>query len=121
MGIISKIKEEFKVESIVSSEMESLIEKCAHIYAGHPEWLSSNDHIKTINFAKAVCSETARLATLAIGIKISGSARAEWIQGQVDKIYFQLRHWVEYGCAYGTIALKPNLESIDVFTPENMV
>ena len=77
--------------------------------------------IKTINFAKSICSETARLATLAIGIKIDGSARATWLQQQIDAVYFKIRHWVEYGCAYGTVFLKPNGESIDVFTPEDVL
>ena len=68
-----------------------------------------------------MCSETARLATLAIGIQIDGSARAAWLQEQIDKVYFQIRHWVEYGCAYGTVFIKPNGESLDVFTPADVM
>lgn len=117
----SKAREVFQIEDITSDAMKRLIERCANIYRGRPEWIDEDEHIKTINFAKAVCSETARLATLAIGISIEGSARAEWLQAQVEKIYFQLRHWVEYGCAYGTIILKPNGESIDIYTPEQFM
>lgn len=117
----SKAKEVFDIEDITSDEMKRMIDRCANIYKGRPDWVDQEDHIKTINFAKAVCSETARLATLAIGIQIDGSARAEWLQEQIDKIYFQLRHWVEYGSAYGTIILKPNGESIDVYTPEQFI
>ena len=101
--------------------MESLINRCANIYRGVPEWLDDKNNIKTINFAKSVCSETARLATLAIGIQIDGSARATWLQEQIDKVYFQIRHWVEYGCAYGTVFIKPNGESLDVFTPADVM
>lgn len=110
-------EEDFNIQAAEFPEMEALVNKCANIYRGTPYWLDDKDHIKTINFAKSVCSETARLATLAIGIQIDGSARAEWLQEQIDKVYFQLRHWVEYGCAYGTAFIKPNGESIDVFTP----
>lgn len=117
----SKAKEDFKIEPITSQIMDNMIERCAKIYAGRPEWLKPEDHIKTINFAKAVCSETARLATLAIGISISGSARADWLQAQIDKVYFQLRNWVEYGLAYGTIILKPNGETIDIYTPDKFI
>lgn len=117
----SKAKEEFNIDDITSDEMKRMIDRCANIYRGHPDWVDKDDHIKTINFAKAVCSETARLATLAIGIQIDGSARAEWLQQQIDKIYFQLRHWVEYGCAFGTIILKPNGESIDIYTPDQFL
>ncbi len=133
MGIIAKIKgwismilkrkvtEEFNVEQVTSSEMDKFINMCSSIYAGNPYWLDDDKHIKTINFAKSICSETARLATLAIGIKIDGSARATWLQQQIDKIYFNLRHWVEYGCAYGTIILKPNGSGIDVITPDRFI
>lgn len=117
----SKVKEEFQIESIVSLEMERMIEKCTNIYKGNPYWVDEEEHIKTINFAKAVCSEVARLATLAIGIQIDGSARAEWLQSQIDKEYFNIRRWMEYACAYGTVVLKPSGESIDLFTPGTFI
>lgn len=114
----SKAKEEFDIKDVSSPEMEAFVLKCANMYRGRPYWVDAEEHIKTINFAKSVCSETARLATLAIGITADGSSRAKWIQGQLDKIYFSLRHWVEYGCAYGTVILKPSIDSIDIVTPD---
>lgn len=117
----SKAKEEFNIEPIISQSMEDMIEKCFAIYQGKPYWLDDADHIKTINFAKAVCSETARLAMLGTKITIDGSARATWLQEQIDNIYFKLRDWVEYGCAYGTVILKPNGKGIDLVTPNNFM
>ena len=114
-------EEDFNIQAAEFPEMEALINKCANIYRGVPYWLDDKDNIKTINFAKTVCSETARLATLAIGIQIDGSARATWIQKQINKVYFQIRHWVEYGCAYGTVFIKPNGEGLDVFTPADVM
>lgn len=114
-------EEDFSIQAAEFPEMESLINRCANIYRGAPEWLDDEDNIKTINFAKTVCSETARLTTLAIGIQIGGSARATWLQKQINKVYFQIRHWVEYGCAYGTVFIKPNGESLDVFTPADVM
>lgn len=114
-------EEDFDIQAAEFPEMESLINRCANIYRGVPEWLDDEDNIKTINFAKTVCSETARLTTLAIGIQIGGSARATWLQKQINKVYFQIRHWVEYGCAYGTVFIKPNGESLDVFTPADVM
>lgn len=114
-------EEDFNIQAAEFPEMESLINRCANIYRGAPEWLDDKNNIKTINFAKSVCSETARLATLAIGIQIDGSTRATWLQKQIDKVYFQIRHWVEYGCAYGTVFIKPNGESLDVFTPADVI
>lgn len=114
-------EEDFNIQAAEFPEMESLINRCANIYRGAPEWLDDEDNIKTINFAKTVCSETARLTTLAIGIQIGGSARATWLQKQINKVYFQIRHWVEYGCAYGTVFIKPNGENLDVFTPADVM
>lgn len=114
-------EDDFDVKSVVSPEMEVILRRCANIYAGAPPWLSADDDIRTINFAKAVSSETARLATLAIGIQIEGSARAEWLQKQIDAVYFHLREWVEFSCAYGTVFLKPNGDSLDLFTPKDIL
>lgn len=114
-------EEDFNIQAAEFPEMEALINRCANIYRGAPEWLDDKNNIKTINFAKSVCSETARLTTLAIGIQIDGSARATWLQEQIDKVYFQIRHWVEYSCAYGTVFIKPNGESLDVFTPADVM
>ena len=112
-----RAEEDFKVKEITSQQMKDVISRCADMYRGVPYWVSAEDNIKTINFAKAVCSETARLATLGIKIQIGGGARGTWLQEQIDKVYFNLRHWVEYGCAYGTVIIKPNGSGFDVFTP----
>lgn len=117
MLLRSRAKDEFNVEPIGSEQMNKWINECVNIYKGNPCWLNEDDHIDTVNFAKAICSETARLATLAVGITVDGSARAEWLNEQINRVYSQLRHWVEYGCAYGTIILKPNGDTIDLYTP----
>ena len=117
----SKAKEEFNIEPIISQSMEDMIQKCFAIYQGKPYWLDDADHIKTINFAKAVCSEPDRLAMLGTKIAIDGSARAEWLQKQIDNVYFRIREWVEYGCAYGTVILKPNGKGIDLVVPGNFI
>lgn len=113
----SKAKDDFQIESIVSETWERYVDKCAAIYRGSPYWLDEKNGIKTINFAKALCSETARLTMLGTKITIDGSARATWLQEQIDAVYYKLRQWVEYGCAYGTIVLKPNGKGIDLMLP----
>ena len=133
MGIISmirglynmifngKVKEEFEIESIISSEMESILRDCANIYSGNPKWADESEHIKTINFAKSICSETARLATLAIGIQVEGSARADWLQNIINRYYYDIREWVEYACGFGTVILKPSTDGIDMYTTDRVV
>jgi len=123
-GVIGRMftddaKQKFGVTPISSSNMDAEIAKWMNVYYGMPAWVDSQNAIRTINFAKAVCSETARLVTLGIGVNLSGGDRASFLQEQVDKtIYPRLRSWVEYGCASGTIILKPNGEGVDVVTPD---
>lgn len=116
-----KAKEEFDIRPATSELMESIAERCGSIYAGHPAWIDADDHIKTINFAKTICSEVAALTTLAIKIQISGSARADWLQQEIDDIYYLLRHWCEYADAYGTAILKPNGDSVDLVLPGDFI
>lgn len=115
----SRAKDEFNIEPITSPQLDSWVQECINIYKGNPLWLSESDHIDTVNFAKSICSEVARLTTLGIGITVDGSARADWIHEQLESIYYQLRNWVEYGCAYGTVILKPNGKNIDLYTRED--
>lgn len=112
-----KAKEQFYVETISSADMEQWVEECISIYRGNPSWLSEEDHIDTVNFAKSICEEVARLASLGFGVRIDGQ-KGEWMQKQFDRILPQLRTWLEYGCAYGTVILKPDGEEVRIYTPE---
>ena len=110
----------FGTEAVVSTEMTSAIITWINIYRGLAPW--TDEDTRTINFAKTICSETARLTTLAIGINISGGARAKWLQEQVNRsLYPRLRKWVEYAAAGGTVIFKPNGQGIDVVTPDRFL
>lgn len=126
-GVIEKMffktdaKRIFDTDILLSDVMDKNIRKWNQIYAGHPSWLDAEDHIKTINFAKSVTSETARLACLDLSIKIDGSARATYLQNVVDDMFDKIREYVEKGCANGTIILKPNGAGIDCFDPQRFL
>lgn len=118
----NKVRDVFEVESISSAEMERVIDKCVRIYRGSPDWVDEEEGIKTIKFAKSICSEIARLTMLGTKITVDGSARAEWTQKQIDEnIYFNLREWIEYGCAFGTVILKPNGTTVDFLKPNQFI
>ena len=121
MILLSKIKETFNVDVATSTNMDLAIINAFNAYKGRPDWIDIEDGIKTINFAKALCSETARLTMLGTKITIDGSPKAEWLQSIIDKMYFKIREWVEYGCAYGTIVMKPSQDGVDLFTPDDYV
>lgn len=121
MVFTSKIKELFGVEPVVSLAMSKAVDDGINIYKGKPRWVSKKKKVKTINFAKSVCSEVARLSMLGTKITIDGSERAEWLQQEINKVYYKFREWVELGCAYGTVIVKPSTDGIDLFTPESYV
>lgn len=69
MGILSAVKrwigmifkkqaeKDFRVKDTTSARMMAKVVECANIYRGAPYWRDAENRIKTINFAKAVCSE----------------------------------------------------------------
>lgn len=110
-----KAKEEFDIHVLSYEDTDKFLKECADIYRGKPYWL--DDDIKTVNMAKAICSELARLTTMNIDITVEGSARAKWLQEQTDDMRDSIRQWTEYGCGFGTVVLKPNGVGVDVITP----
>ena len=115
----TEIKREFGVKNITDDAMTDIVEKCFQVYQGKPYWI--DEEIHTVNFAKTVCSEVARLATMNIEVNVDGSPRAKWLDEQAKKAQKQTRHWVEYGNAYGTLYFKPNGKGIDVITPSRTI
>lgn len=134
MGIIQTIKrwwdslwkkeaqDKFGVETIESDVMKAALNDWVNIYQGKPDWTlpddSGNVDIESFNFAKKLCNETARLTTLALGITVEGSARADWINSFMESYISRMKNEeCEKACAFGYIILKPNGEGIDYVMP----
>lgn len=116
------IRSEFGVETITSPEMQSTISYCSRIFLGVPEWVDEDNGIKTIGMAEFVCAEIGKLSTIGISIKMEGeSARIKKIQKQVNEIKENIRSWVEFAAGYGTVIIKPNGKSVEVFLPEDFM
>lgn len=116
-----RVKDEFGVYPRSTERVDSFTQLCGQIYAGVPPWVDADAGIKTVNFAKAICAEVARLSTLEAEITVDGSARAKWLQEQVDDAKTDLRNWVEVAAAYGIVLLVPNGESVDFYTPDRFI
>ena len=135
MGLKAKVVDWFnktirnKAEKIydfttpISDDMEKVISDCARVYGNKPKWMYGEDAVNTVNVAKIICTETARLIKLGLDVQITGSSRAEWLQSQIDTLFSdnKLRTYIEYCMAYGTLAFKPNGESVDIFKPNEFV
>ncbi len=115
--------EAFGVTALGSGRTERLLARCAAAYQGRPEWLDGDPEsmVRTVNMARSICSEIARLTTLAAGVTVGGSQRADWLQAQAAKCFPALRQWVEYGCAWGTVILKPNGRDVDMLGPDRFL
>lgn len=113
----SDAKRVFDTDILLSDTMDTAIRMWNQIYSGKPGWVDKKNNIKTINFAKSVTSETARLTCLDLSIKIEGSVRADYLQKVIDEMFDKIRLYVEKGCANGTVVLKPNGNGVDSFVP----
>lgn len=113
-GVISRVfkkedaRKTFGTDIILSTEMERAITSWCNIVGGRPYWVSKDDDIDTINFAKFVTADTAKKICLDIDLNVEGSARAEYLQSVMDAFKNVLRDKVEDACALGGIMFKPN-------------
>lgn len=113
-GVISRVfkkedaKRVFGTDIILSAEMERATASWYNIVGGRPFWVSKDDDVDTINFAKFVTADTAKKICLDIDLNVEGSARAEYLQSVMDAFKNVLREKVEDACALGGIMFKPN-------------
>ena len=114
----SEIKDQFQVTGITSGNMQKAIQNWMLIYKGDPEWVNEEEGIKTIKFAKFICGEIARLATLAIDVTFDGTRKKYMDQFWENSVKDRIREWTELMCACGTVILKPNGTGVDLVTPD---
>ena len=114
-----EIEERFQADIQLSSVMESAISKYYNITAGKPPWLDPDDDIESINFAGYIDDVTAGLVTLDLGIDISGSERADYLQQQADYVLKVIHDKVSEAVGNCGIMFKPNGQNVDYIEPGN--
>lgn len=113
-GVIGRVfkkedaKKVFGTDIILSAEMERATALWYNIVGGRPFWVSKDDDVDTINFAKFVTADTAKKICLDIDLNVEGSTRAEYLQNIMNAFKNVLRDKVEDACALGGIMFKPN-------------
>lgn len=100
------IKDKLKVEVALSDAMAEAIKQWSDMYENNASWLKDNE-IFSLGIAGAVSSEISRAVTLEMRVKVGSSARAKYLQAQLDKVLTKLRVMVEYGAAKGGLMFKP--------------
>lgn len=104
----SSVKQALNVEVNISTAMAEALTTWSQIYQNQSPWLSND--IKSLNLGAAIAGEIARAVTIEMQVEISGSARAEWLAEQVDKVTDKLREKLETGCALGGLVMKPYIQ-----------
>lgn len=109
----------FGVELISSNDMNSALTRWNNISTGKPPWKNAEDEIETINMAKHISDTRAKLTTLDIGIAISGSPRADFLQELADDLLKRLPDRVAEADRLGGFIVKWNGETWDFILPGN--
>lgn len=112
------IKKQFGVTGIESNDMRDAISMWMKIYQNIAPWVDSDNGIKSIEFAKKICEETAKLVCLDIGVEFDGKRKQAMTDFWDKSVNPRLRDWVEYGIATGSLILKPNGDGVDFITPD---
>lgn len=115
----TSIEKVFGVELISSHEMNTALRNWDRISTGKPPWLNAADEIETINMAKHISDTRAKLTTLDIGIAVSGSPRADYLQDLADDLLKRLPDRVTEADRLGGIMIKWNGETWDFILPGN--
>lgn len=113
----SDISKAFGVDLITSSEMNNALRLWDNISTGKPPWKNSEDDIKTTNMAKHIADTRAKLTTLDIGITISGSNRAEYLQKIANNLLMKLPDKMCDADRLGGMIIKWNGEAWDYVLP----
>lgn len=96
---ISSISEALNVALPVSPAMENAIHS----------WSAMFEQRDGLRLPASVAAELARLVTVECEISLSGSARADYLNSQLEPVRQALRHETEFGIAVGGLALRPYL------------
>ena len=108
-----KLEQDFDVSSYTSIEMDDALRKWDAYYRATDGFI----------IAPVIASEAARLATIEFNIKFGGiSDRRDFIEKRVNKeLLPNIRRQLEYGCAYGSLLIKPNIDGIDFIKPNGII
>ena len=113
---IFSLKNYLSTQGVIKNDlMTAAIELWDRLYSGGSR----------LCLAASIASETARLATLEMKSKISGSKRADFLNGCYEEALKCMRTTAEIACAKGGVVLKPYVSDgrilVSRVQPENFV
>ena len=106
------IKQALGVDPAITSPMVTALNTWSRMYVNDAPWKSSD--IESMNLPASIAAEISMMATIEMQVKIDGSARADFLAAQFEKIMDKLRDNIEYGCAKGGLIFKPYSSGKDI-------
>lgn len=91
----------------LSAPMESALSLWAQMYETGGPWCGPRTGLHSLQIPAAVAREFARLVTLEMSASVTGSARADYLAGQMQPFLDALPNYTEVACALGGIVFKP--------------
>ncbi len=112
------IEKAFGVPPAASWKMRDNINLWWNMYTNHPPWES--ECLRPLDIPRSIGMELARHALAEFSVAVSGSARAEYINEQMQLAAAKLVIYLELGLCLGGVALKPYSDNgrilVDAFT-----
>ena len=112
------IEKEFGVQPAASRKMEDNINLWWALYTNHPPWETCD--VRPLGLPGAIGRELARHALTEFSVAVSGSARAEYINRQLQLAAAKFGINLELGLCLGGVCLKPYPDNgrvlVDAFT-----
>lgn len=103
----SDFERKLNVKIATSNLMDNAITLWLQMYENKPPWLGGDADVKSLNLPAAISEEMARLVLTEFEFRVSGSARADFIQDSLKNFLDNLSSTVELWCALGGIVIKP--------------
>ena len=101
-----EIKKAIGSDIAPTEEQQKTISLWASMYRNQAPWVD-NENIFSLNLSSTIASELSRAATSEMTLTLSGSARATWLQAQIQPIVDDIRTDLEVGLALGGMVWKP--------------
>lgn len=92
----------------ISSAMQTEIDQWALMFQDRAPWL--NDTTQSLGLPAAIAGELARLATVEMESSVTGSARATYLDAELEPVRDNMRISVEVAAAGGGLVFKPYLD-----------
>ena len=108
------IKSALDVNLAISQQMSDAISLFEKIYMNEAPWLKE-DEVESLELGAAIANEFTRLTTLEMKTEITGSARADFLNQQYDKLKDKLNENLEIGNAVGGLVFKPYVKDGKIY------